>query len=567
MWGGGLCFLFAPALFAVVYAETIEFETVEPGAWTVTGPSPRGQTIELLFAVKQQNLQKLHDTLMAVSDPKSPSYGHHLSNSEVNDLTSPQQSHITAVMDFLKLHDVEGHAATPNLDMIAATVPVETAEKMLSTRYVRFEHNASGVVVHRTVDGYSLPTEVMAAVDFVAPTTHLPGVSHPKRRTNLGNEGENNDPKNLRQLYSIGDAVGNATNNKQAVTAFLGQHYSQSALKMFFEKYCSDIKCGKGMPKLVGDATKGGPGVESMLDIEYITGVGGNIETEFWGFSGRSPSNPENEPFMKWLAMVSNTSDAEVPLIFSSSYGEGESTWSYEAGKRLNAEFMKAGARGISLLFASGDSGATCTKGKFTPNMPASSPYVTAVGGTQPTSGFPSPGSESAVGLSSGGFSNYWPMPDWQKDAVEAYLKQPGIPTPAKRGYNVSGRGFPDIAAQAVNFCVTPFGCGVAGTSCASPTAAGVIGLLNDLRLQKGKSSLGFLNPLLYSQAEAFTDITTGASDGCGLLSKGWPATKGWDAVTGLGTPDYSKLAHVIQSLPGPAPEWHRAASAASIIV
>merc|ERR1719265_174732 len=166
---------------------------------------------------------------------------------------------------------------------------------MLSTRYVRFEHNASGVVVHRTVDGYSLPTEVMAAVDFVAPTTHLPGVSHPKRRTNLGNEGENNDPKNLRQLYSIGDAVGNATNNKQAVTAFLGQHYSQSALKMFFEKYCSDIKCGKGMPKLVGDATKGGPGVESMLDIDYITGVGGNIETEFWGFSGRSPSNPENE--------------------------------------------------------------------------------------------------------------------------------------------------------------------------------------------------------------------------------------------------------------------------------
>merc|ERR1712019_133738 len=115
--------------------------------------------------------------------------------------------------------------------------------------------------------------------------------------------------------------------------------------------------------------------------------------------------------------------------------------------------------------------------------MPASSPYVTSVGGTAPASGFPSPDSESAIGLSSGGFSNYWGTPDWQKDAVASYFKQPGVPSSSERGFNTSGRGFPDIAAQATNFCVTPFGCGVAGTSCASPTAAGIVGLSNDLRL------------------------------------------------------------------------------------
>merc|ERR1712048_391224 len=365
--------------------------------------------------------------------------------------------------------------------------------------------------------------------------------------------------------YSVGDAVGKADKNKQAVTAFLEQNYRPGSLKTFWTLFCGGITCGKGDVKLIGDATTGSPGTESMLDIESITGVAGNVESEFWGFAGRSPDNKQNEPFMKWLAQVSQTSDDDVPKIFSTSYGEDESSWSLAAAARLNTEFMKAGTRGITLLYASGDSGATCKSGKFAPNMPASSPYVTAVGGTEPASGFPKPGSESAIGLSSGGFSNYFATPAWQKEFVQDYLKQPSIPD-ASEGYNVSGRGFPDISAQATNFCVTPFGCGVAGTSCASPTAAGVFGLLNDLRLQNGKSTLGFLNPLLYQNAAAFNDITTGAGQGCGFFSKGWPATKGWDAVTGLGTPDYGKLAKIVASLPGPEPIWERSGKAEIVV-
>ena len=65
-----------------------------------------------------------------------------------------------------------------------------------------------------------------------------------------------------------------------------------------------------------------------MLDIEVITGVAGNISSEFWGFSGRSPDNPSNEPFLKWLAQLSSTPDASVPKVFSSSYGEDEASWS-----------------------------------------------------------------------------------------------------------------------------------------------------------------------------------------------------------------------------------------------
>ena len=81
----------------------------------------------------------------------------------------------------------------------------------------------------------------------------------------------------------------------------------------------------------------------------------------------------------------------------------------------------------------------------------------------------------------------------------------------------------------------------VGGTSCASPIFASVIALLNDELAAAGMSPLGFLNPFLYSTgASALNDITSGNNPGCD--TDGFPAMPGWDPVTGLGTPNYSKL-------------------------
>ena len=99
-----------------------------------------------------------------------------------------------------------------------------------------------------------------------------------------------------------------------------------------------------------------------MLDIEYVNAGGAGIHSEFWGFAGRAPDDAENEPFMKWLYTLGNTSDAAAPKVFSTSYGEDEDSTSWEYANRMNAEFMKAGARGISLLYASGDEGANCER-------------------------------------------------------------------------------------------------------------------------------------------------------------------------------------------------------------
>jgi tripeptidyl-peptidase-1 len=536
-------------------AATSPFVSMEPDAgavphgWTIGEHTPRSQNIKLLFAVKNTNVDKLHNKLMSVSTPSSPEYGMHLSNSEVHAMVAPKSGDLATISSFLKKHGADMKWETENGDFISAEVPVETAEAMLNTKYLTLSHK-SGATVERAINGYSLPEDVAAAVDFVAPTVHVPGIHKPKQSTSNDNSNLNT-PTNLRTLYSVGDNEGKAASNKQAVTAFLQQYYSRSDLQSWWKRYCPKGKtCGKGLPKLVGDATTGSPGIESMLDIETITGVAGNIESEFWGFSGGAPGHTQDEPFMTWLAKMDATSDADIPKIFSTSYGEDESAWSLATATRMNTEFMKQGTRGISLFYASGDEGSNCKDGKFVPETPGSSPYVTAVGGTEPASGFPNPGSESAIGLSSGGFSNRWDQPEWQKSAVSKYLSQSGLPGKSK-GYNVSSRAYPDISAQATNFCVTPGGCGVAGTSCASPTAAALFSLLNDLRLQNGKSTLGFLNPLIYQNADAFNDVTTGSSQGCGIFENdGWPAKQGWDAVTGVGTINYAKLAKVVASLP-----------------
>merc|ERR1719265_1182187 len=224
---------------------------------------------------------------------------------------APLPAHIEAVTSFIRSHGGEPVAATPNSDMITAKVTIETAERMLSAKYHQ-HHHSSGVEITRVVDGYSLPDEVALAVDFVSPTVHFPGVHRPGSKLGASDDGSMfNTPKALRQLYNV-DAEGKADGNKQAVTAFLEQGYADASLKQFWSSYCDGINCGKGEVTLVGDATTG-HGTESMLDIETITGISGNVASEFWGFSGRSPDNAENEPFMKWLAQVSSTGDDTIP--------------------------------------------------------------------------------------------------------------------------------------------------------------------------------------------------------------------------------------------------------------
>jgi len=269
------------------------------------------------------------------------------------------------------------------------------------------------------------------------------------------------------------------------------------------------------------------------------------VNTTFWSTGGRQPQNPENEPFLVFLYAVGNHTNP--PFVFSISYGDNEETVDYDYAVRVNSEFVKAGVRGITLMASSGDGGVAGSQTtpcvQFIPTFPAASPFITAVGGSTGSS------PEVAARFSSGGFSNRWARPDYQEPFVVNYFSvATELPPPSR--YNHSSIGFPDVAAQAEDFMVVIGGRaeGVSGTSCSSPTFAGIVGLLNDIRLQAGKPTLGFLNPLLYANPSVFTDVTSGNNPGCG--TNGFQCAVGWDPVTGLGTPNFQALSDLVSSLP-----------------
>ena len=119
--------------------------------------------------------------------------------------------------------------------------------------------------------------------------------------------------------------------------------------------------------------------------------------------------------------------------------------------------------------------------------------------------------------------------------------------------YNSSGAGIPDVSAQAESFDVIQNGytMPVDGTSCSSPAFTGIVGLLNEARLSAGKSSLGYLNQLIYKTLGpngGFNDVTSGSNPGCN--TEGFPAAKGWDPVTGWGTPNFGVLKEMVLELP-----------------
>lgn len=527
---------FAPGISALISFESDILEI--PSEWNSLGRADPLDTIKFTLAVKQTNLDKLENLLLRVSDPLSPIYGHHLTREEVDLLVSPTLKSKSAVKHWLAQDwGIVDYDHTTNSDFIRFVASVQTAERVLNTKYYSFIHSLTKQKTIRARE-YSLPNSIAAHLDFVSPTVRFPSIREPIFQDNLGAT-----PSSLRKLYSVGDVEGKSKDNRQAVTAFLKQYYLPSDLQTFFEKLYPIAK-GRTIEKVIGP-NKGRAGVEAALDVEYITALGGNIPTQFWSFPGTAPDNPENEPFLDWMYLVANTTDDKVPYVFSTSYGEAESSVSMDYSSRINVEFQKAGVRGISILFASGDYGVgsgRCTK--FVPVWPSASPWVTAVGGTTSASG-----GEKCASLSSGGFSNRWAQPSYQTTAVDTFFKT-ATDLPDSSRYNKTGRAFPDVAAMATGFEVICNGqtySGVAGTSCSSPTFSGVVGLLNDLRLQQGKSKLGFLNPFLYQNPQALNDIVSGNNPGCG--TQGFHSIKGWDPCTGYGTPNYELLAKAVNNL------------------
>lgn len=205
-----------------------------------------------------------------------------------------------------------------------------------------------------------------------------------------------------------------------------------------------------------------------------------------------------------------------------------------------------AAAQGITVCAASGDSGSGdgLQDGADHVDFPASSPYVLGCGGTQ-LDALPGQGIRSEVtwnddasggGAGGGGVSTLFDLPAWQQglavtraDGSSAPLAKRGVPDVAgdaspQTGYEVSVAGTPTV---------------MGGTSAVAPLWAALIARIN----AAAGASAGWVNPVLYKNPGALRDITKG-SNGT------YAAATGWDACTGLGSPDGARLAAILARKP-----------------
>lgn len=543
--------LFGVAIFPdfdrVFLEEDHDVKSWNEKGWILKERVTPYEKIRLTFAIKQNNMAELEEIFWSVSDPKSKNYGQYMDTESVQKLVRPSEESIHVVKTWLSeiyLGDSGSCYATQNSDFIVCETTSARAEVLLlGAMFYRFEHPKSSRSIIRSSTHYSVPKHVAKHLDFVGGLLRFPALNYAIQPPGEDAVLDNVDihvgvyPSVLRTRYNVSDTVGKHPNNSQAVAQFLEQYYSSQDLTEFFAIFGRGFTHLADVSKVVGPDT-GRSGIEASLDVQYIMSLGANITTWFWSTDGRHETQ---EPFLEWIVAVGNTSN--VPFVFSVSYGDNEDSLSTDYMNRINVEFMKAGVRGITILFASGDNGAGCKKKKFRPNFPCSSPYVTAVGGTAFNNPF-GIGGEYGYEISGGGFSNVFQQPQYQNAAVNNFLKN-SKKLPNTTFFNQSGRGYPDISAVCNHFWIVnnyiPVP-GVMGTSASTPTVAGIVSLINDVRLQNNKPPMGFLNPFLYSNANSLYDPTTGYNEGCGEPDRGFYAMKGWDPVTGCGTPNYPAL-------------------------
>ena len=276
-----------------------------------------------------------------------------------------------------------------------------------------------------------------------------------------------------------------------------------------------------------------GPDGEVMLDIEVSGAVapGAKIVVYF--------AENTDAGFLNAITTAVHDS-TNNPSVVSISWGGPESSWTQQAMQSMDEAFQAAAALGVTITVAAGDDGSTdgVNDGLNHVDFPASSPNVLACGGTRLVATNTTVSSEtvwnelaSNEGATGGGISEVFALPLWQNGV--------GVPPSANPGKRV-GRGVPDVtgdADPATGYITRVDGQPdvIGGTSAVAPLWAGLIALINE---KLGKPA-GFMNPLLYKNAKTaadFRDITSGNN---GAYSAG----SGWDACSGLGSPNGAGIA------------------------
>jgi len=349
------------------------------------------------------------------------------------------------------------------------------------------------------------------------------------------------------QVASIYQFPAGTTGAGQTIAVIeLGGGYSDSDLDTYFGGLGIDV------PSVTAASVDGGsnaPGsdpngadMEVALDVDVIGAAAAGAAQVVY-FAPNSDSG--------FIDAISEAAQATpAPIVISISWGQSEDSWTAQGRTAMDAAMADAAALGITVCAASGDNGSgdAVDDGQPHVDFPASSPHALACGGTKlladPTTGVISSEvvwNETAAneGAGGGGVSDEFALPSWQADA--------GVPARAGSDSGSGGRGVPDVAGNAdpaTGYQIYSGGQArvVGGTSAVAPLWAALISRLAEATGQR----FGLIQTLLYAGVTpgtampGFRDIISGDNGA-------YEAGPGWDACSGLGSPDGTALLSRLQ--------------------
>jgi kumamolisin len=506
-----------------------------PGA-RVMGPANPSERLEVSVLVRRRGQQALQARLASLAAGKRVG---HLSKQDFAREHGADPADIARVRSFAEaqgLSVVQAHAARRTV-ILSGTVAQFTAAFGIQLHHMS---HAGGTYRGRT-GGIYLPAEWDGVVDAILGLDNRPQArAHFRTRRPMGNifrravAPVSFTPPQVAALYGYPSGTGAG----QCVALIeLGGGYRPADLSTYFgglnvtAPAVVAVSVDHAANSPTGDAD--GPDGEVMLDIEVVGSIapGARIAVYF------APNTDAGFLDAITSAIHDTTND---PAVLSISWGGAESTWTSQAMTAMDEAFQTAAAMGITVCVAAGDGGSSdgVSGGGDHVDFPASSPHVLACGGTSLQANQTQIASESvwndgaSGGATGGGISSFFALPAWQQglsarmtDGEAAALTMRGVP-------DVAGDADPETGYEVrVDGSDTVIG----GTSAVAPLWAALIARIN---ASNGKSA-GFVNAELYPDAQACRDVTQGNNGD-------FAATSGWDACTGLGSPNGAALARLL---------------------
>jgi kumamolisin len=520
----------------------------------LAGPVDRSERISFTVRVRSKGELPELEEFVTTESHKPIGERKYLTHAQLASRFGSKQEDLTAVEQYAAQHDLlVGHrsAAERTVKLIGELGDVLRAFPTHLNRY----HHSLG-----TYRGRSSEIEIPDSLSGIV--TGIFGLdTRPMRRSVLRRrvsasgpgDGDGVAATTFAKRYNFPTAYNGVTldgSGQNLGIIELGGGFDASDLAIYFSEV--GVPTPNVVSVAVGAANNLGPDPNSdgevMLDIEVAGTVApkANIFVYFGVNTG--------EGFRDAISAAVHDGERKIDVI-SISWGSPEPPHGDKQElDDYHSLFVAASSLGITVCAASGDHGAAmldashwAQDGKIHVSHPACDPNVLACGGTQidPASGadvvwndgFPfTPGIGDGGGWATGGgISQCYDVPDYQQ----------GIQMPAVPDGGTVGRGLPDIAMSATNYFtrVDSGESASGGTSAVAPLMASLVALLNQA---KGKNA-GLLQPILYAptNAAAVKDVTQG-TNAIAPNVPGYNAGPGWDACTGLGTPDGTVLLNLL---------------------